>query len=123
VESMHAHRVTGLEGWFALNRGSGATVSGPPPWKQALSVLLALYPTVMILNFLTPIWHTLPFADQMLIGNILSCVALTWLVMPRVTQLLHFWLAGPVWDWRNEAIGVGTIVGGLALLVFIFQAL
>jgi len=42
VESMHAHRVTGLEGWFALNRRPGATVSAPPPWKQALSVLFAL---------------------------------------------------------------------------------
>jgi len=39
---MHAHRVTGLEGWFALNRRPGATVSAPPPWKQALSVLFAL---------------------------------------------------------------------------------
>jgi uncharacterized protein len=67
VESMYAHRVTGLEGWFALNRGREAMVSGPPPWKQALSVLFVLYPTVMLLNFLTPIWHTLPFAEQMLI--------------------------------------------------------
>jgi len=123
VESMHAHRVTGLEGWFALSRRRGAKVGGPPPWKQALSVLFALYPTVMVLNFLTPLWHTLPFADQMLIGNILSCVALTWLVMPRVSQFLNFWLEGPVRDWKNEAIGVGTIVASLALLVVIFQAL
>jgi antibiotic biosynthesis monooxygenase (ABM) superfamily enzyme len=123
VESMHAHRVTGLEGWFALNRGPGATVNGPPSWKQALSVLFALYPTVMILNFLTPIWHTLPFADQMLISNILSCAALTWLVMPRVSQFLDFWLTGAVRDWKNEAMGVGTIVAGLVLLVIIFQAL
>ena len=123
VESMHAHRVTGLEGWFALNRGSGVTVNGPPPWKQALSVLFALYPTVMILNFLTPIWHTLPFADQMLLSNILSCAALTWLVMPRVTQFLNFWLIAPVGDWRNEVIGVGTIVAGLTFLVILFGAL
>jgi antibiotic biosynthesis monooxygenase (ABM) superfamily enzyme len=123
VESMHAHRVTGLEGWFALNRGREVTASGPPPWKQALSVLFALYPTVMLLNFLTPIWHMLPFAEQMLIGNILSCAALTWLVMPRVIQLLNFWLAGPVWDWKNEAMGIGTIVAGLIILVIVFQAL
>jgi uncharacterized protein len=123
VESMHAHELTGLEGWFALNRQHAAQLSGPPPWKQAMSVLFALYPTVMILNFLTPLWHTLPFADQMLIGNILSCAALTWLVMPRVSQLLNFWLTGSVLDWKNEAKGIGIIVVGLALLVLIFQAL
>src|SRR6266436_4572431 len=91
VESMHAHRVTGLEGWFALNRGPNAMVRVPPPWKQAMSVLFALYPTVMVLSFLTPLWRRLPFPEQMLIGNTLSVASLTWLVMPRVSQFLNFW--------------------------------
>ncbi|MDO8432463.1 MAG: antibiotic biosynthesis monooxygenase [Candidatus Binatus sp.] len=123
VESMHAHRVTGLEGWFALNRGAAATVRVPPSWKQMLSVLFALYPTVMVLNFLTPLWHTLPFPQQMLIGNILSCALLTYLVMPRVSQFLNFWLTAPVRDWKNEALGVGAVLAGLALFVFIFQSI
>jgi len=123
VESMHAHRVTGLEGWFALNRGPEAMVRVPPPWKQAMSVLFALYPTVMVLNFLAPLWHRLPFPEQMLIGNTLSVASLTWLVMPRVSQFLNFWLAGPVRDWKNEALGIGAVVGGLALFVLIFQAI
>ena len=41
VESRHAHRVTGLEGWFAMNR-PGETASAPPSWKQALAVLRAV---------------------------------------------------------------------------------
>ena len=123
VESMHAHRVTGLEGWFALNRAPGAMVSVPPSWKQAMAVLFALYPTVMVLNFLTPLWHTLPFADQMLIGNFLSVSLLTYLVMPRVSQFLNFWLIGPVLDWKNELLGVGAVVAGLVLFVIIFQAI
>ncbi|MGA9724846.1 MAG: antibiotic biosynthesis monooxygenase [Candidatus Binatus sp.] len=123
VESMHAHRVTGLEGWFALNRGSGATVSVPPSWKQMLAVLFALYPTVMVLNFLNPLWHDLSFPVQMLIGNILSCILLTWLVMPRVSQFLNFWLAAPVGNWKNEALGLCTITAGLGLFVLIFKAL
>jgi uncharacterized protein len=120
VDSMHAHRVTGLEAWFAINRGAGA--SAPPPWKQALSVLFALYPTVMILNFLTLLWHALPFPEQMLIGNILSCAALTWLVMPLVSQFLGFWLTAPVRDWKNEAMGIATILAGLVLFLVIFRA-
>src|ERR1700730_3455839 len=39
--SRHGHRVTGLEGWFAVNRAPGALISPPPPWMQTLSVLLA----------------------------------------------------------------------------------
>src|ERR1700678_3998161 len=62
VESVHAHDFTGLERWFALNRGPGATVSVPPSWKQALAVLFALYPTVMVLTFLNPLTHNLSLA-------------------------------------------------------------
>jgi antibiotic biosynthesis monooxygenase (ABM) superfamily enzyme len=123
VESMHAHPLTGLEGWFALNREPGATVSGPPPWKQVLAVLFALYPTVMVLRFLNPLWHNLSLAESMLIGNFLSVSLLTYLVMPRVSQFLGFWLEAPTRDWRNEALGLSTVAIGLLLFVLIFQAL
>ena len=60
VESMHAYQVTGLEKWFALNRRWGE-VDVPPWWKQALAVLFALYLTVMVLNFLSPLCTTFRF--------------------------------------------------------------
>ncbi len=123
VESMHAHPVTGLEGWFALNRQPGAAVSGPPPWKQALAVLFALYPTVMVLSFLNPLWRHLSFAESMLIGNILSVTSLTYLVMPWVSRFLNFWLTSPTRDWKNEALGLSAVAIGLLLFVLIFQAL
>jgi antibiotic biosynthesis monooxygenase (ABM) superfamily enzyme len=123
VESMHAHPVTGLEGWFALNREPGATVSGPPRWKQALAVLFALYPTVMVLRFLNPLWQNLSLAESMLIGNFLSVSLLTYLVMPRVSQVLGFWLEAPTRDWKNEALGLSTVAIGLFLFVLVFQAL
>lgn len=123
VESMHAHPLTGLESWFALNRGPGATVSGPPPWKQALTVLLALYPTVMVLTFLNPLWRKLSIAEAMLIGNFLSVSLLTYLVMPRVSRFLSFWLEAPTRDWKNEALGLSTVAIGLLLFVLIFQVL
>ena len=123
VESMHAHPVTGLESWFALNREPGATVAGPPPWKQALAVLFALYPTVMVLTFLNPLWRNLPLPQSMLIGNFLSVSLLTYLVMPRVSRFLSFWLEAPTRDWKNEALGLSTVAIGLLLFVLIFQAL
>ena len=123
VESMHAHPLTGLEGWFALNREPGAAVSGPPPWKQVLAVLFALYPTVMVLTFLNPLWRNLPLPESMLIGNFLSVSLLTYLVMPRVSQFLGFWLEAPTRDWKNEVLGLSTVAIGLLLFVLIFQTL
>lgn len=129
VERMHSHRVTGLEGWFAVNRESGAPVIPPPPWKQALSVLLALYPTVMLLGLVTnPVMKRLSFPIQMMIGNTLSVALLTWLIMPRVSRWLSFWLdirAGdpPSLRWKREALGVSTVAALLTLFVWVFGLL
>jgi hypothetical protein len=122
VESRHAHRVTGLEGWFAVNRAD-TPINVPPPWKQALTVLFALYPTVMALTFLNPLWQNRSLPVQMLFGNILSVALLTWLIMPAVSRLLGFWLESPTRDWKNEALGLSTVAIGLLLFVLIFRAL
>jgi hypothetical protein len=129
VESMHSHRVTGLEGWFAVNRESGAPVIPPPPWKQALSVLLALYPTVMLLGLATnPLTKGLSLPIQMIIGNTLSVALLTWLIMPRVSRWLRFWLDIPAGDppslrWKREALGLFTVAAALTLFVWAFGLL
>ena len=120
VESVHEHRVTGLEGWFSINRGPGMTSSGPPPWKQAFAVLYALYPTVMLLAFLNPSMKNLPFAEQMMIGNIMSVAALTWFVMPWVTRLLGFWLNSPSGNWKKEVAGLAFVVASLVAFVLLF---
>jgi uncharacterized protein len=86
-------------------------------------VLFALYPTVMALTYLSPLWRNCSLPLQMLFGNILSVALLTWLVMPRVSQFLKFWIAAPVRDWKNEAVGFGTVTVGLALFVLIFKLL
>jgi antibiotic biosynthesis monooxygenase (ABM) superfamily enzyme len=129
VEDVHAHRLTGLEGWFTLNRKPGEAVAGTPPWKQALAVLLALYPTVMVLGILVnPLMRHLPFAVQMLISNMLSTVALTWLVMPQVSRLLSFWLVTPAGGavsgdrWKVDVLGVSIVAVSLVLFVLVFWA-
>lgn len=121
VESMHAHRVTGLEGWFSVNRGPGETIVPPPAWKQALAVLFALYPTVMVLSYLTPLMQNLSLAVQMFIGNILSVALLTWLVMPLVSQFLGFWLNGHDTNLKREVLGLCTVAAGLISFVLIFR--
>jgi uncharacterized protein len=130
VETMHAHRLTGLEGWFTLNRRPDEPVRRVPPWKQALAVLVALYPTVMLLNIpLNPLIRPFTFAVQMLIGNVLSTVVLTWLAMPWVSRLLNFWLASPVGGatpegrWKLEVLGIAVVTVSLVVFVLIFRAI
>lgn len=82
--------VGGFGGWFV---GSADRPSGPPRWKQAVAVLIALYPTALAIGWLLR-WTApdLPFALSMLISNILGVAVLTWLLMPLVTRLLAGWL-------------------------------
>ena len=112
-------------GWF----GAGSTKSGsgalPPDWKQAMIVLLVLYPIVMLLtNFLSPSLASLPLAVSMFIGNLVSVALLTWLLMPLANRAFSFWLnatgaRGPLVELR----GIAVIVAGYALAIAIFLAL
>lgn len=80
-------------GWFRF--GEGADEGIPPNWKQAMSVVLALYPTVMILNLTVGDWFNsmgMPGYLALFIGNALSVGILTWLLMPLVNRALAFWL-------------------------------
>ena len=59
----------------------------------------------------------------MLIGNFLSVGLLTYLVMPRVSRFLSFWLRLRRATRKNEALGLSTVAIGLFLFVLILQAL
>ena len=78
---------TGFGTWFdGLVRGAG---SGPSrSWKMALTVLLGLYPTVMLLSHLRRAVHVGPIGLglSMLIGNALSVSILEWVVMPVLNR-------------------------------------
>jgi hypothetical protein len=77
--------------WFA---GQTRNPDAPPPsWMMALTVLLGLYPTVMLLTiFVGPHTSPLGLALSMLIGNALSVSILQWGVMPILTRMLAPWL-------------------------------
>lgn len=79
--------VGGFGGWFGLGQTNVKT------WKQASVVLLALYPTVLVLNELLG-WliADVPYLLTILIGNVLSVALLSWVLMPRLTAVLDRWL-------------------------------
>jgi antibiotic biosynthesis monooxygenase (ABM) superfamily enzyme len=88
IGSRTVNVVDGFGGWFDLDPDRA-----PKRWKQATVVLLALYPTVMLLTMLNERYVpeiTLPV--NILLSNIASVSILTWLLMPRLTRLLADWL-------------------------------
>jgi len=105
----------GFGSWFAgLAEGSDRT--HPPSWKMALTVLLGLYPTVMLLTlFPGPYTEPLGLALAMLIGNALSVSILQWAVMPMLNTLLAPWLKAN--SEQQRAVSVGGLILILILMV------
>jgi len=80
---------TGLETWFTVP-GHATPHTPPPKWKMALVTWLALLPQVLLLGALVP--PSLPYPLAPAISTAIPVCALTWLIMPRLTQLLYGWL-------------------------------
>ncbi len=108
----------GFGPWFA---NLARSASAPPTWKMALTVLLGLYPTIMVLTIF-PGWYTsrLGYAVSILIGNALSVSILQWVVMPVLSRWLAPWLqAGP--EARARTMwGVVLILVLLAAMTTLF---
>ena len=89
---------------------------------MALTVLVALYPTVMFLAiFLAPHTKGLGLAGSMLVGNAASVAMLEWLIMPVVRRILGPWLRGNENTDRALSLrGMVLIVVALAVMTFLF---
>jgi uncharacterized protein len=80
--------VGGFAGWFPA-----PGLPQPVRWKQAVAVLLALFPTTLTLGFLQR-WLVpdIPWTAALFVSNVLGVSVLTWLLMPLVTRWLGGWL-------------------------------
>jgi len=116
---------TGLEGWFSATSGSRGSL-GPPRWKQILSVVLGLYPTVIVQGMVFStlgIMQGWPLPTAMLVNNLITSSLLTWVVMPRVSRWLKFWLQ-PAYRPTSrfvDLVGAGFVLSLLILCVVLFN--
>lgn len=79
--------VGGFAGWFAHPNAA------PKRWKQAALVLLALYPTSLVLAVLRDeLYPDLAGFVAILIGNVIGVAILSWLLMPALTRAFDSWL-------------------------------
>lgn len=118
LSDLHLARVGGgLGGWFL--GGNDRRVGSPglaPKWKQAMAVLLALYPTVIVLLWLEmPLLADVPHVARVFASNLVSVALLTWVLMPLVTRGLSRWLA--------PGAGARLSAGYAAGLVAIYAAM
>jgi uncharacterized protein len=110
----------GFGAWFT-GQADGSDGMLPPSWKVALSVLLALYPTVVLLAIaLGPILNPLGLALSVLASNVLSVSLLQWAVTPVLRPMLAPWLRANGEGRRAYSMGglvvILLLLGGMALL-------
>jgi Uncharacterized protein conserved in bacteria len=104
---------SGFEGWFDVS----AANNPPARWRQALVILSALFPVIMVIReLLSPVFHWFSMPVAFLILLTADMVVLTYGVMPYYSRLMRFWLQPPAeFSWRREAAGLGIILGIIAL--------
>jgi antibiotic biosynthesis monooxygenase (ABM) superfamily enzyme len=86
-----------------------------PAWKSAMLVLLCLYPTVMVLSTsLAPALGNLGVNQSLSVfaGNVVSIVALQWVLVPAVSRPFRRWL-DPI-DGASTRI---SVAGAVAIVV------
>jgi antibiotic biosynthesis monooxygenase (ABM) superfamily enzyme len=73
---------------------AGRATSGPPRYRLALLTWAAAYSVItLMLAVLGPAMASWPLALRTLLLSMTMVVALTWLIMPRLTRLFRPWLS------------------------------
>lgn len=88
-----------------------------PSWKMAMTILVALYPTLLFLQALItfPLFSNFPHVWKMLASIVLSVSAMQWLVVPFAVKTLKWWH----YPQGEAKVRTQTTIKGVLLIVFI----
>ena len=112
----------GQQDWLNFGLSTKAGPGAPTKWKQLITGIMALYPTVIIAHEILAQLVTVPFALSTLFTNAIamSLVMLIWL--PQLSKLLGGWLLPtkplPPAITIGVAAAILAVIGG-CLLVFL----
>nr|WP_130513121.1 antibiotic biosynthesis monooxygenase [Krasilnikovia cinnamomea] len=109
VEHTREERRTGIEGWFDPPRegevrvaDAPAVPSAPPRWKQAVAIWLGFFPLSLLAAVaLGPLLAAQHVVLRTLVTTLCLTPIMTYLVLPRVTGALQWWLQGRRAPWRR----------------------
>jgi len=88
---MRTQYLTGLESWFTLPAQPGAPP--PPAYKMAVLTWAAIFPLITLIVVVSaPLLGGLPVVPRLAVTTLATVSLMTWVVMPRLTRLLHRWL-------------------------------
>ncbi|GAB1693713.1 antibiotic biosynthesis monooxygenase [Krasilnikovia sp. M28-CT-15] len=109
VEHTREERRTGIEGWFDPPResevpavGEAAVPAAPPRWKQAVAIWLGFFPLSLLAAVtLGPLLAAQHVVLRTVVTTLCLTPIMTYLVLPRVTGALQWWLHGRPAPWRR----------------------
>ena len=105
VEDTETVRRTGIEGWFdppAELEVERPAAEPPPRWKQAVVIWLGFFP-VSLLSALLLLPHLtgMSVVPRTVVSTLCLTPVMVFLVLPRITRALEWWLAGRPAPWRR----------------------
>jgi antibiotic biosynthesis monooxygenase (ABM) superfamily enzyme len=106
VGESRLERRTGIEGWFDEPTSTDVQDLRPPPpapprWKQMVVIWLAFFPLSLLMSWLLGLTAPgLPLLPRVLLSTVVMTPLMTYVVLPRMTRALEWWLHGRPAPWR-----------------------
>ena len=110
VGESRLERRTGIEGWFDEPAHTDVqdlrpAPPAPPRWKQMVVIWLAFFPLSLFLSwFLGRLVPGLPLLPRVLLSTVLMTPLMTYVVLPRMTRALEWWLHARPAPWRDTSL-------------------